>query len=139
MKILYSEVIEKFQDVLNTPKELIDDAFNKPDATDIVSNRYVSFRNFSDFYMIVVFEMDDIKKTVKILNAYTIYPKMMDGLDVAQMKPVKMLEEFMKIYGIDKNIPGFGPQKFLVNKERGVCFLGILDLEKYSETVKNMN
>lgn len=139
MRILYSEVIEKFQDVLNTPKELIDEAFNKPDATDIVSNKYISFRNFYDFYMLVVFEMDDIKKIVKILSAYTIYPKMMDGLDVAKMKPVKLLEEFMKVYGVEKNLPGFGQQKFLINKERGVCFLGILDLEKYSEATKNMN
>lgn len=83
--------------------------------------------------------MDDIKKIVKILSAYTIYPKMMDGMDIVKMKPVKLLEEFMKMYGIDKNIPGFGQQKFLINKERGVCFLGILDLEKYSEALKSMN
>jgi len=139
MKIIYSEVIEKFQEILNTPKQLIDEAFNKPDATDIVSNKYISFRNFYDFYMLVIFEMDDIKKITKILNAYTIYPKMMDGIDIVKLKPVKMLEEFMKLYGVDRNIPGFGPKKFLINKERGVCFLGILDIEKYSEATKNMN
>lgn len=136
MRISYSELIQKFNEILGTPKELIEETFNKPDATDIVMNRYLSIKNFGDFYILIIFHMDD--KTVRFLDAYRIYSKLLDGNDISKMKPLEVLTEFMNRYGITKNIAGVGEHKMFVDKKLNVLFLGILDIEKYLEAVKNI-
>ncbi len=136
MMLSYSELIERFQDVLGTPKPLIEETYNKPDVTDIVMGRYISTRKFGDFHMLIVFQMDG--RVVKFTNAYRIYPQLIHNIDVDALKPVDVLKEFMNIYGIDKDIPGFGKKKFFVEKNARDIFLGILDIEKYVEAMKNI-
>ena len=136
MRIFYSELIEKFQDVLGTPKELIEETFNKPDATDIVITRYISIKNFGDYYILVIFDLDD--KAVRFLNAYRIYQRMMDGKDISKMKPLEILTEFMNRYGIPKEISGFGEQKVFVEKTLKIFFSGVLDIERYLEAAKSL-
>ena len=136
MQIFYSELIEKFHDVLGTPKQLIEETFNKPDATDIVISRYISIKNFGDYYILIIFDLDN--KIVRFLNAYKIYQKMMDGTDISKMKPLEVLTEFMNRYGIPKEISGFGEQKVFVEKRLKIFFGGVLDIERYLEAAKSM-
>lgn len=135
MRFLYSELITKFQDVLETPKELIEETFNKPDNTDVITGKYVSMKYFSDFLFIVIFEIDEINESAKFLNAYKIYPKLLDGINISKMKPLDILKEFMNRYG--KAMPKFGSQKFMVERSKNIFFPGVLDIEKYLEAMKN--
>ncbi len=136
MKIVYNELIERFQEALGVSKHLIEETFNKPDATDVIANRFVSVKNFGDFCIIIVFDLDD--KTVRFLYAYRIYPRLLDGIDISKTRPVGILKEFMDRYGESRSIPGCGEQKFLIDKRLGIFFLGIVNIEKYMEAVKNI-
>lgn len=133
MIISYSKLIDSFQEHLGTPKHLIEETFNKPDATDIVKDRCISIKRFGEFYILIIFEMGD--KDVRFLNAYRIYPKLLDGTDISKMKPIDILKEFMNRFGVAKEIPGFGEQKIFIDKKVNVFFFGILDIEKYLEAV----
>ena len=136
MRFLYPELINRFHDVLGTPKTLIEETFNKPDKTEVVKNAYVSIKKFDNSYILIIFE--DSGNAVKFLNAYKIYPELLDGLNINAVKPLDVLREFMNRYGIKKSIPGFGEHNFFVEKNVNVFFLGILDIEKYLEAVKNI-
>lgn len=133
MLILYSELVNKFQDKLGTPKELIIETFNKPDATDVVKNKYISIKKFDEFYILIIFET--IGNDVKILNAYHINSKLLDGVDISKMRPLDALKEFMNRYGMIKSVPGIGDHKIFVEKNTNVYFLGILDIDKYLEAM----
>ena len=134
MMFSYSELIDKFQDLLGTPKPLIEETFNKPDATDIVKDKMISIKRYGDFYILIVFEMDD--KIVRFLSAYRIYPKLLDGADISKLKPLDILKEFMNRYGVSKGTSGLGEHKIFIDKSVNVYFLGILDIEKYQEALK---
>jgi hypothetical protein len=136
MNFSYSEVIQKFQDQLGTPKELIEETFNKSDATDIVSDRCVAIKRFGDFYILVTYGMDG--NYVRFLNAYRIYPELLEGIDIRKLRPVQVLKEFMNRYGISKAVPGFGEVKVFIEKTVKVMFLGILDIDKYVESVRKI-
>jgi len=136
MQFLYAELVSRFQEVLGTPKELIEETYNKPDATDVARNKYISVKNFGEFYILIVFETYD--NYVRFLNAYRIYPKLMDGADMSRMKPIEVLKEFMDRYGVAKTIPGFGERNILLEKNTDVFFLGVLNVEKYLEAIKNI-
>jgi hypothetical protein len=138
MHVYYNELITKFQDTLGTQKELIEDTFNRPDLTDVIIDKYISIKNFGDYYMLIIFDMDERTKSARILYAYRIYQKMLDGSDISKMKPLDVLIVFMNRYGISKEIPGFGEQKILIKKAPKVFFPGILDVEKYLEDVKKI-
>lgn len=136
MQFVYSELVTRFQDVLGTPKLLVEETFNKPDATDVAINKCVSIKNFGEFYALVIFEMDG--QVVRFMNAYRIYPQLFNGTDISRMKPTDILKEFMNTYGISKTIPGVGECKFFVDRKMNIFFPGILDIEKYLEAVKNI-
>jgi len=136
MQIIYSELIARFQEPLGVSKDLIEETFNKPDATDVVSNRFVSIKNFGDYYILIIFDADD--KIVRFLYAYRIYQKMLDGTEIGKMKPIDVLKEFMNLYGITKNIEGHGEHRILIERKSNIFFPGILDIEKYLEAVRNI-
>jgi len=136
MQVIYSELITRFQDLLGTPKELIEETFNKPDATNIVSNRCISSKNFGSFHMLIIFEMDN--ETVRFLNAYRVYPQLMNGADISKMKPLEMLTEFMNRFGLPKEIPGAGEHKIFIERRMNIFFPGILDIDKYLEALKGI-
>ncbi|MEM5829769.1 MAG: hypothetical protein QW040_03615 [Candidatus Aenigmatarchaeota archaeon] len=136
MQFIFSELIERFHELLGTPKELILETFNKPDATDFVINKCISIKNFGKFYILIIFEMED--KIVRFSTAYKIFPRLLDGLNIAKMRPVEILEEFMEKFGILKLIPGYGECKFLIDKKSKIFFHGILDIEKYLQALKNL-
>ncbi|MEM5766112.1 MAG: hypothetical protein QW423_00510 [Candidatus Aenigmatarchaeota archaeon] len=136
MRFVFSELIERFHKLLGTPKELILETFNKPDATDFVLNRCISIKNFGEFYILIIFDMDD--QSVRFSNAYRIHPQLINGFDIARMRPVEILEEFMKIFGVSRFIPAYGDCKFLIDKKNKIFFPGILDIEKYLQTLKNL-
>lgn len=136
MQVIYSELINMFQDLLGTPKELILETFNKPDATDIAVNRCISIKKFDDFYLLIIFEMND--EIVRFISAYRIYPKLLNGVDISKMKPLEILTEFMNMYGVSRPIPGHGEQKIFIDKSLKIFFPGILDIEKYMEALKSI-
>jgi hypothetical protein len=136
MQIIYSELINQFHELLGTPKELVLETFNKPDATDFVSNRCVSMKNFGGFSLIVVFETEN--DIVRFTNAYRVYPKLLDGMDISKMKPVEVLTEFMNRYGVSKSLPGLGEYKIFIDRKAKIFFPGILDIEKYLEALKTI-
>ena len=136
MQIIYSELITRFQEPLGVSKDLIEETFNKPDATDVVSNRFISIKNFGDYYILIIFDADD--KIVRFLHAYRIYQKMLDGAEIGRMKPIDVLKEFMNLYGITKNIEGHGEHRILIERKLNIFFPGILDIGKYLEAVKNV-
>ncbi|MEM7814030.1 MAG: hypothetical protein QXK48_00390 [Candidatus Aenigmatarchaeota archaeon] len=136
MQFIFSELIERFHELLGTPKDLILETFNRPDATDFVLNKCISIKNFGNFYLLIIFEMDD--QLVRFSNAYRIYPQLLNGFDISKMKPVEILEEFMKKFGILKLIPAYGECKFLIDKKNKIFFPGILDIEKYLQALKNL-
>jgi hypothetical protein len=136
MQIVFSELIERFANLLGTPKDLILETFNKPDATDFVLNKCISIKNFGNFYFLIIFEMDN--ELVRFSNAYRIYPQLLNGSDLGKMKPVEILEEFMNKFGIVKNLPIYGECKFLIDKKSKFFFPGILDIEKYLEALKSL-
>ena len=137
MQFYYSDIITRFQDVLGTQKVIVEETYNKPDATDIVISKMISVKNFGDFYSLVIFEMEGL--SVRFLNAYRIYPKLLDGTDISKMKPLEMLTEFMNRYGISRPIQGFGEQKIFVDRKLKIFFPGILDIDKYLEEVKSIS
>jgi hypothetical protein len=139
MHVYYNDIIDKFQEMLGTQKDLIEDTFNKPDLTDVIIDKYISIKNFGDYYILIIFDMDERAKSARILYAYRIYQKMLDGTDISKMKPLEVLTEFMNRYGISKEVPGFGQQKIIIKKAPKVFFPGILDVEKYLEAVKNIS
>jgi hypothetical protein len=136
MEFHYSELILNFQEHLGVSKFLIDETFNKPDASDIVVNRCVSVKNFGEYYILVIFEMDG--QVVRFLSGYRIYPKLLDGADLTKMKPLDILQEFMNRYGLSKQLPGFGEHKFFIERRLKLFFPGILDIDKYQEALKNI-
>jgi hypothetical protein len=136
MQFVYSELITRFQDLLGTPKELIEETFNKPDATDVVMNRCISVKKFDKFNFLIIFEMND--EIVRFLSAYRIYPVLLNGADMSRMKPLEILTEFMNRYGVGKQIPGIGERKVLFERRMGIFFPGILDIEKYLEALKSV-
>jgi hypothetical protein len=117
---------------------MIDLTFNKPDLTDVISDKYISIKNFGDFYILIVFAIDDRTRITEVLYSYRIYQKLLDGKDISKMKPTEVLKEFMNKFGKGKNIPGHGEQKFYIDRPSNVFFPGILDLDMYSEAVKNL-
>lgn len=135
MRFSYSSLIEKFREVLGTPKPLIEETYNKPDLVDVIKEKYVSIKWFGDFYMLVIFEMDG--ESVNFLNAYRVYPKMIDvDMDkLARMRPLELLAALMNKYGIPKQLAGAGECKVFVEKDSPIFFLGILDIEKYLEAL----
>jgi hypothetical protein len=135
MQFQYSQLIDKFQEALGTQKELINEVFNKPDATDVVSNKYISIKNFGDFYLLIIFEVDD--QIARFFYAYRIYQKLLD-VNIGKMKPIEMLTEFMNKYGVSKTIPGVGEHKIMIENKLSVFFPGILNVEKYLEDLKNV-
>jgi len=137
MQFYYSDIITRFQDVLGIQKVIVEETFNKPDATDIVVNKMISVKSFGDFYLLIIFEMDG--QIVRFLNAYRIYPRLLGGADISKMKPLQMLTEFMNRYGISKPIQGFGEQKIFVDRKLKIFFPGILDINKYLEAIKGTN
>jgi hypothetical protein len=136
MQFSYSDLITKFQEILGVSKYLIEEAFNKPDMTDVVSNKCISIKNFGEFHILIIFEMDG--QIVRFLNAYRIYPKLLDGIDISKMKPLDVLKEFMNRYGITKTIPGFGEHKILIERKHNIFFPGIIEIEKYLEAIKSV-
>ncbi|MEM5836597.1 MAG: hypothetical protein QW451_00905 [Candidatus Aenigmatarchaeota archaeon] len=136
MQIIFSELIERFQNLLGTPKELILETFNKPDATDFVFDKCVSIKNFGDFYILIIFEMND--EIVRFSCAYRIYPKLLNGFDLKEKRPLEILEAFMEEFGVSKFLPGFGEYKFLIDRKAKVFFSGILDLEKYLKALERL-
>jgi len=136
MRFAYSELVTRFEEPLGIRKDIVEETFNKPDATDVFADKCISIKNYGDFYMLVVFEMDG--QVVRFLSAYRVYPKLLDGFDIPRMKPVDVLKEFMNRYGIPKMIPKFGEQKILIERKTNIFFPGIVDIEKYLEAVKNM-
>ncbi len=133
MIINYSELIDRFGESLGTPKELIRATFNKPDAAENVMGRFIAVKEFSEFYMLVIYEVDGL--TVRFLNAYRIYPQLLRGFVVHGSRPSDILREFMKNYGVVKGVQGMGNYRFLVDRKNNVLFLGILDVEKYMNDV----
>jgi hypothetical protein len=136
MRFSYDEIIDRFQDVLATPKMLIEETFNKPDGTDIAVNRYVSIKNFGDFYLLIIFEMDG--QIVRFLRAYKIHPKLLDGMNIAKAKPIDVLTAFMEKYGVTKAIPQFGEHKILIDRKLKIFFPGVLDIDKYLADLKTI-
>lgn len=136
MLVSYSELINRFGEALGITREMIQETFNKPDATEIVMNRYVSVKMFGDMYILIVYEMSNA--AVRFLNAYRIYPKLLEGVEIYGMKPLGILKEFMDRYGMGKEIPGFGEKKFFVDRTSCISFFGILDIEKYMEAVNGI-
>jgi hypothetical protein len=136
MNFSYSEVIDKFQDQLGTPKELIVETFNKSDATDIVGDKCVALKRFGDFYILITYGMEG--NYVRFLNAYRVYPELLEGVDIPKLKPLQVLKEFMNRYGVSKSVPGFGEVKIFVEKNVNVVFFGILDIDKYLEAIKRI-
>jgi len=136
MRFSYDEIIDRFQDVLATPKMLIEETYNKPDNTDVVVNRYISIKNFGGFYMLIIFEMDGL--VVRFLRAYRILPKLLDGINIAKTKPLDVLTAFMEKYGVPKAIPQFGEHKIFIERSLKVFFPGVLDIDKYLADVKNV-
>lgn len=136
MRFSYDEIITRFQETLGTPKMLIEETFNKPDATDILVNRYISIKNFGEFHMLIVFEMDGL--IVRFLRAYKINPKLLDGMNINKMKPVDVLTEFMKKYGVVTEIPEFGQHKILIDRRLKIFFPGVLDIDRYLADLKSV-
>jgi len=129
MEFLYSGLIANYMDVMGTPKHAIDETFNKPDASDVLTDKGVSMRDFGDFWMLVVFQLDD--QNVRFMNAYRIYPQMLPGVDLRKPKPIEVLSALMDKYGIEKEIAGYGPRKLLIEKGSKIFFPGILDIDRY--------
>lgn len=136
MRFSFSELLNRFQELMGTPKELIEETFNKPDATDTAVGKYISLKNFGNYSILIIFEMEN--ESVRFLNAYRIYPKLLEGLDISKMKPLDILTEFMNRYGIAKDVPGFGEHKIFIERNHKIFFPGILDIEKYLETLKSI-
>lgn len=137
MEFLYSGLIANFMEVLGTPKHAIDETFNKPDASDILTDKGISMKDFGDFWMIVVFHLDDQK--VRFMNAYRVYAGMLPGMDIKRTKPTEVLRALMEKYGVDKEFPGRGPCKFLVERGSNVFFPGILDIDRYLADVEKLS
>lgn len=136
MQFIFTELIERFPEFLGTHKELILETFNKPNATDFVLNKYLSIKNFGNFYILIIFEMND--EIVRFSSAYRIHPKILDGFEVSKKRPIEILEASMNEFGITKLLAGFGEHKFFIDKKAKVFFPEILDLEKYLKALERL-
>jgi len=136
MEFLYSGLIANFMDVLGTPKHAIDETFNKPDSSDVLADKGVSMKDFGDFWMLVVFQLGD--QDVRFMSAYRVYPKLLPGVNMQKAKPFEVLKAFMEKYGIEKEFPGHGPCKFLIERGSNIFFPGILDIDRYLADVEKL-
>jgi hypothetical protein len=136
MQFLYSGLIANFMDVLGTPKHAIDETFNKPDSSDITMNTGISIKDFGGYCILIVFQLDD--QNVRFMNAYRLYPQLLLGIDFRKTKPLKVLKAFMEKYGIEKEFPGHGPCRFLIERGSNIFFTGILDIDKYLADVEKL-
>ena len=136
MQFLYSGLIANFMDVLGTPKHAIDETFNKPDSSDITMNTGISIKDFGGYHILIVFQLDD--QNVRFMNAYRVYPQLLPGVNMQKAKPLKVLKAFMEKYGIEKEFPGHGACKFLIERGSNIFFPGILDIDKYLADVEKL-
>ncbi|MFH1622931.1 MAG: hypothetical protein ABIA12_00195 [Candidatus Aenigmatarchaeota archaeon] len=136
MQFLYSGLIANFMDVLGTPKHVIDETFNKPDSSDVLTDWGVSIKNFGDYFILIVFHLDG--QDVRFMSAYRVYQQLLSGVDLHKSKPLEVLKAFMEKYGIEKEFPGHGTCKFLVERGSNVFFPGILDIDKYLADVEKL-
>jgi hypothetical protein len=138
MKFLYNDLTNKLIEAMGIPKWFVEETFNKPDVAEIMSSKCISMKNFGEFYMLVILEIDERNDVVRFISAYKVFPKLLDGVNIPKTKPVDVLKELMNRYGIVWNVPKFGPQKFMIERSQNVFFPGILDIEKYMEAAKSV-
>jgi len=129
MRFLYSGLIANFMDVLGTPKHAIDETFNKPDSSDVLTDRGASIKHFGDYSIIIVFHLDG--QDVRFMAAYRVYQQMLPEVDVRKSRPLDVLKALMEKYGIEREFSGHGPCRFLIERGSNVFFPGILDIDKY--------
>lgn len=136
MQFAFSEIINRFSDALGVTKFEIVETFNKPDSSSILGGTNISMKNFGNFHVLITFQMDN--DIVRFMNAYRIYPQLFQK-DLRKMKADAVLFEFMEAFGIEKEIPGIGKKKIFADPQRKAFFQGILDIDKYSNAVKQLN
>ncbi len=134
MQATFSKVINQFHEIFGISKSEIEEVFYKPDITDIMGGTYTSVKHVDGFSILITFEMTG--NVVKIMNAYKIFPKMIEK-NILKMKAGEILFEFMEKYGTEADIPNIGKHKIFFDPKRRLFFQGILDVEKYMKAVKN--
>ena len=134
MQVTFSKVINEFHQTFNLDKSEIEEVFYKPDTTDIMGGTYVSAKHVDGFSILITFEMSG--NNVKIMNAYKIFPKMLEK-NIFKMKAGEILFEFMNKYGTDVDIPNVGKHKIFFDHKKRLFFQGILDIDKYMKDMKS--
>lgn len=128
MQIVWSKTIEQFAPKFGIPKERIEDAFNKPDATSTVGGNYVTVKFYNGYAVLVTYFMQGNK--VNFMNAYKIFPDMIK-VNVDKASALEILVDFMDGFGAEVDVPGVGRVKTFVDEASKNFFQGILDVEKY--------
>jgi len=136
MQFAFSEIINKFSDILGVTKFEIVETFNKPDSSSILGGTIISMKNFGNYYVLITFEMD--ANVVRFMSSFKVYPQLLDR-DIKKMNAEDVMFEFMEKFGIEKEIPGVGMKKIYSDPQRKMFFQGILDIDKYTNAVKQLN
>lgn len=133
MHLHYSHVIEKYSVPLGTTLDMVEDAFNKPDKSDILGGTYISIKFYNGFLILITFYMKD--NDVFFENAYKIFPNMV-SVDVEKASALDILENFMQSFGMEVDVPKIGRYKIFKDVQQRIFFQGILDIEKYNAALK---
>jgi|SRR3989344_1119431 len=136
MQFAFSQIIDRFSNALGVSKFEIAETFNKPDKSSILGGTTISLKNFGNSYVLITFGIDG--QIVRFENAFKIYPQLLDK-EIRKMKAEEVMFEFMEKFGIEKDIPGIGKKKIFADPQRKAFFQGILDIDKYSNAVKQLN
>lgn len=128
MQVLWSKVIETFAPKFGISKGQIEDAYNKPDRSDVIGGTYISVKFYTGHALIITFFMD--RDRVHFMNAYKIFPDML-SVDVSKAGALQILQDFMDRFGVETDVPGVGKVRMHVDEANRRFFQGILDVERY--------
>ncbi len=133
MQIIWSKTIEDYAEKLKLNKLEIEDTYNKPDKNQSIAGVYVSVKFYNGYAIIITFFYKDNK--THIMNAYKIYPNMIT-VNIDEVTPIEILENFMNNYGMEIEVEGIGKIKIFYDEANKKFYQGILNVEKY---IANIN
>lgn len=128
MQIVWSKMIEQFAPKFGLTKEQIEDAYNKPDKSDVFGGIYATVKFYQGYAVLITFFYEADK--IHFMNAYKVFPDMVK-VDVNKAGALEILKDFMENYGMEVEVPGVGKVKMHIDEQGKKMYQGILDIEKY--------
>jgi hypothetical protein len=130
-----SDLAKQLMSISDISKEEIIGYYEKPDLVDRIGP-YVIVKKLLDNGKAVLMTIDAKSNEEKLMSIYLIHSSFLQS-DIGKITPMKMLGEFMEVFGKVVNTP-FGSVKSLIDFDKKIFFEGVLDLGLYQEALKRL-